>query len=53
MTFGIDIASPQRDIDLARAKAEGVERVEVQLVWSPRWDKGRMSEVALLELGLL
>ena len=42
-----------RQVQEAAAKAEGVERVEVQLVWSPRWDKGRMSEVALLELGLL
>ena len=32
---------------------EGVGDVKVELVWSPRWDKGRMSEVALLELGLL
>ena len=32
---------------------EGVGEVKVELVWSPRWDKGRMSEVALLELGLM
>lgn len=31
MTFGIDIASPQRDIDLGRAKAEGVEFVVVKM----------------------
>ena len=32
---------------------EGVAAVRVELVWSPRWDKGRMSEAALLELGLM
>jgi len=31
MTFGIDIASPQRDIDLGRAKAEGVQFVIVKM----------------------
>lgn len=31
MTFGIDIASPQRDIDLGRAKADGVEFVIVKM----------------------
>jgi metal-sulfur cluster biosynthetic enzyme len=34
-------------------KAKGVASAEVELVWSPRWDKSRMSEVALLELGLM
>ncbi len=32
---------------------EGVESAKVELVWSPRWDKSKMSEVALLELGLM
>ena len=31
MTFGIDIASPQQDIDLGKAKAEGVEFVVVKM----------------------
>ncbi len=31
----------------------GVESAKVELVWSPPWDKSRMSESALLELGLL
>jgi len=31
VTFGIDIATPQRDIDLGRAKAEGVEFVIVKM----------------------
>ena len=31
MTFGIDVASPQKDIDLGKAKAEGVEFVVVKM----------------------
>ena len=30
----------------------GVVRVNVDLVWEPVWDKRRMSEEALVELGL-
>lgn len=37
-----------------RIKAvEGVADAEVFLVWEPTWDKSRMSEAALLELGML
>lgn len=32
---------------------EGVSRSHVKLVWEPPWTKDRMSEDALLELGLL
>ena len=32
---------------------EGVNDVRVKLVWSPPWDKDRMSEEAKLELGLI
>ena len=42
-----------RQVQEAVAKVAGVERVNVKLVWSPKWDKSRMSEAALLELGLL
>jgi FeS assembly SUF system protein len=31
----------------------GVQEARVKLVWSPPWDKERMSEEAKLELGLL
>jgi FeS assembly SUF system protein len=31
----------------------GVSSARVELVWNPPWDKSRMSEAALLELGLL
>src|SRR5215469_6117259 len=37
----------------AVADVEGVNDVRVKLVWSPPWDKERMSEEAKLELGLL
>ena len=37
----------------AVAEVEGVNDVRVKLVWSPPWDKERMSEEAKLELGLL
>ena len=42
-----------RQVQEAVAAVEGVERVNVRLVWEPKWDKSRMSEAALLELGLL
>ena len=32
---------------------EGVSSAEINLVWDPPWTKDRMSEAALLELGLL
>ena len=40
----------------ARAKVRaipGVAEVEVELVWEPPWEQSRMSEAALLQLGLL
>jgi FeS assembly SUF system protein len=37
----------------AVAEVEGVNDVRVKLVWSPPWDKERMSEEAKLELGLI
>ena len=40
-------------VQQAVAGVEGVERVNARLVWTPRWGKERMSEAALLELGLL
>ena len=37
-----------------RIKAvDGVTDAEVVLVWEPSWDKSRMSEAALMELGML
>jgi FeS assembly SUF system protein len=34
-------------------EVEGVSDAEVELVWEPSWDKSRMSEAALLELGMM
>jgi FeS assembly SUF system protein len=34
------------------AEIAGVTSAKVELVWDPPWDKSRMSEVAMLELGL-
>lgn len=42
-----------REVQKAIAAVEGVRSVKVNLVWTPKWDKSRMSEVALLELGLI
>ncbi len=37
-----------------RVKAiEGVNEVDVSVVWDPPWDKSMMSEVAMLELGFM
>ena len=33
-------------------KLEGVNKVDLELVWDPPWDKDRMSEAAKLELNL-
>jgi metal-sulfur cluster biosynthetic enzyme len=32
---------------------EGVSDARVELVWEPRWTRERMSEAALLQLGML
>ncbi len=40
-------------VQQAAAAVPGVTRVGVRLVWEPKWDKSRMSEAALLELGLM
>lgn len=34
------------------ADLAGVTTAKVELVWDPPWDKSRMSEVAMLELGM-
>jgi FeS assembly SUF system protein len=36
----------------AVARVEGLNDVDVDLVWDPPWDKSRMSEAAQLELGM-
>lgn len=42
-------------VDMVKRAVEdvpGVVECEVELVWEPVWDKSRMSEEALVELGL-
>jgi FeS assembly SUF system protein len=41
------------EVESAIAGVPGVNEVRVRLVWSPPWDRDRMSEEAKLELGLL
>lgn len=46
-------ASMPGEVESAIAAVPGVNEVRVKLVWTPPWDKDRMSEEAKLELGLL
>ena len=41
------------EVEAAVAGVPGVNDVRVKLVWTPPWDRDRMSEEAKLELGLL
>ncbi len=41
------------EVEAAIRGVPGVSDVRVKLVWSPPWDRDRMSEEAKLELGLL
>src|SRR5579884_691522 len=41
------------EVERAVSDVPGVNEVRVNLVWSPPWDRDRMSEEAKLELGLL
>lgn len=48
---------PMADYVVAQVKSAvedvpGVMSVNIELVWEPVWDKSRMSEEALVELGL-
>jgi FeS assembly SUF system protein len=40
-------------VESAIRKVDGVRAVRVDLVWDPPWEKGRMSEAARLQLGLM
>lgn len=42
-----------RDVAHKVGAVEGICKAHVKLVWDPPWTKARMSEEALLELGLL
>src|ERR1700730_2965152 len=45
-------ASMPGEVETAIRGVPGVTEVRVKLVWSPPWDRDRMSEEAKLELGL-
>jgi FeS assembly SUF system protein len=40
------------EVEAKTAAVEGVESVEVDLVWDPPWDQSMLSEAAKLQLGL-
>jgi FeS assembly SUF system protein len=42
-----------RGVQVAVAAIDGIEQIEVNLVFDPPWDQSRMSEEAQLELGLM
>jgi FeS assembly SUF system protein len=41
------------EVEAAISAVPGVNEVRVRLVWSPPWDRDRMSEEAKLELGMM
>ena len=41
------------EVEKTALTVPGVNEVRVKLVWTPPWDRDRMSEEAKLELGLL
>jgi len=43
----------QQDVQTKILSLEGVDEVNVELVWDPQWNQGMMSEAAKLQLGLL
>ncbi len=40
-----------RDVETRVGRVQGVTAVRVNVVWSPPWNPGMMSEAAKLELG--
>ena len=41
-----------KEVKDSAMQVEGIEKVEVELVWEPPWDKDMMSEAVRLELNL-
>ena len=41
------------EVDQKVRMIEGVNEVDVSVVWDPPWDRSMMSEVAMLELGFM
>jgi metal-sulfur cluster biosynthetic enzyme len=42
-----------QDVQNKLLSLEGVDDVNVELVWDPPWNQGMMTEAAKLQLGLL
>ena len=47
-------ASPEikKNVENTAQSLKGVKKVDLELVWEPKWDESHMSEEAKLELGL-
>jgi probable FeS assembly SUF system protein SufT len=43
----------QQDVQSKLLSVEGVDDVNVELVWEPQWNQGMLTEAAKLQLGLL
>ncbi len=43
----------QQDVQNKLLNIEGIDEVNVELVWEPQWNQGMMTEAAKLQLGLL
>jgi FeS assembly SUF system protein len=42
----------QQEVEKALKNVEGVNKVDVEIVWNPPWDKSRMSRYAKIALGI-
>ena len=42
-----------KEVEDGIMQVKGIDKVELDLVWDPPWDKDMMSEAALLELNLV
>ena len=41
-----------KEVEVGAMQVEGIENVDLELVWEPPWNKNMMSEAAKLELNL-
>ena len=47
-----DVYKRQKEVKEGAMQVEGIEDVDLELVWDPPWNKDMMSEAAKLELNL-
>ena len=45
--------SVAQDVETRVSALNGINSVDVELVWDPQWDRDMMSEEAKLQLGML